>query len=319
MKYILLLPIIILGNSLYSQNILFQDGFEQYDSFSINNFGGWTSLDLDQYYTRTLGGDPAPPSNWVATWPNAYSKQAFQIFEPLAANVTNDPYGTSGEIRNFDPKSGQKFAGSWAGEMTASYKGNEDWLISPQIQLANSGNKLSLWLKTLSSSYGDERFRIGIFSGTGNPTKSEDFTIISQDYSLTEPWQYAFSSWKEFSFDLDNFSNQNIRIGILCLTQQGSMLMVDDVKVTTSEIVLQTYNLEKDNLIKIYPNPAVDKISIISNNKDIKNCKILDTNGRIILNTIEDKIDISTLKSGIYFIQCKFENDKIATKKIIKK
>ena len=74
----------------YSQTVLLNEDFESYQDFTISNIGSWQTLDLDLLNTWTLGGDPAPPTNWVANWPNANAKMAYQIFNPSVANVTND-------------------------------------------------------------------------------------------------------------------------------------------------------------------------------------------------------------------------------------
>ena len=114
----------------FSQTVLLDENFESYQDFTINNIGNWQTLDLDLLNTWTFGDDPAPPTNWVANWPNANAKMAYQIFNPSQANVSNDPTGVTGETRNFDPHSGNKYAACWAGQMVASGQGNNDWLIS---------------------------------------------------------------------------------------------------------------------------------------------------------------------------------------------
>ena len=180
MKKIAIVFLSILFTSAQAQTVLLNEDFESYPDFTITNFGGWSLLDLDQLDTTNyLGGDPAPPINWVANWPNAGSKMAFQIFNFSQSNATNDFIGTSGDIRNFNPRSGQKYAACWAGRMVQSYQGNNDWLIAPAVTLGASGNQISMYLKSLSSSYGDERFQVGVYVGAGNPTKSEDFVIIN--------------------------------------------------------------------------------------------------------------------------------------------
>ena len=54
---------------------------------------------------------------------------------------------------------------------------------------------------------------------------------------------------------------------------------------------------------RIYPNPAVKELFISSANHELVNYQITDCNGRSILTgQMMDKIDISTLTSGIYFL-----------------
>jgi len=74
----------------------------------------------------------------------------------------------------------------------------------------------------------------------------------------------------------------------------------------------------EENIIKIYPNPFNDYIQIVSDNNI--NIKIYDNLGKLRLskeNIKNDKIDVSFLNRGIYFITIQTAN-KIYTKKLIK-
>ncbi|MFV0501175.1 MAG: S8/S53 family peptidase [Bacteroidales bacterium] len=71
-----------------------------------------------------------------------------------------------------------------------------------------------------------------------------------------------------------------------------------------------------DNRIKVYPNPAKDVLNIES--QDFYNIKIMDIYGREVIktNTNTNRIDVSKLEEGIYFIH--FSNkDKAHISKII--
>lgn len=261
-KSLLILSIVFFVQN-NAQTVLLNEDFESYPDFTIINFGQWSVLDLDQLNTTTtIGGDPAPPENWVATWPNAGAKMAFQIFNFSQSNATNDFTGASGDIRNFNPRSGQKYAASWAGQMVQSFQGNNDWLITPAVTLGLSGNQISMYLKTLSSSYGDERFQIGVYVGSGNPTTAADFTIIN-----TLPYQQVpqnlniDNNWRNFIYNLDAYSGQTIRVGIRCITQEASALLVDDVKITTTGTLAVSENIS-ENEVSIYPNPVKDVLTI---------------------------------------------------------
>lgn len=299
--------------NLKSQTILLNENFESYPDFTISNFGQWNLLDLDQLYTWTLGGDFS--TGWYAEWANAGSQMSFQIFNPSQANVTNNDstIDPTQETRNFDPHSGNKYAGCWAGMMQESYKGNQDWLISPAITLGSSENILSMWVKTLSSLPGNERYLIGVYQGSGNPTQSSDFTIIS-----TQPYSLAPLTWKQVSFNLDTYAGQTIRIGIECITQENSMLMVDDVLVTTSNTSLNIENTSsKENLV-VYPNPSLGSINI-DNAENLLKVELYNTEGRLLKTSDKNQLVFTELPSGNYIIKIYNKNGTNAIKKIIKK
>ncbi|WP_417872183.1 choice-of-anchor J domain-containing protein [Xanthomarina gelatinilytica] len=199
---------------------LFSDDFESYPNFIIDGIGDWITIDVDGLPTYT-GGTSSP------TWANAGDPMAYQIFNPTAAGVTNDISGTSGETRDFDPRSGDKYAAAWAAVPGAN-PANDDWLVSPVLSLGASGNSVSFWVKAMSNSYGPENYNVGVYVGTGTPTSGADFTLISPA-SLTAP----YAVWTEDTYDLSAYNNQDIRIGIHCISADRYMFMVDDFSVTT--------------------------------------------------------------------------------------
>src|SRR5690606_12199604 len=129
---------------------LFSDDFESYSNFIIDGIGDWITIDVDGSPTYT-GGTATP------TWPNANAAMAYQIFNPAAAGVTNATSGT--ETRNFDPRSGAKYAAAWAAVPGAN-PANDDWLVSPVLSLGASGNSVSFWVKAMSNSYGPENYNV---------------------------------------------------------------------------------------------------------------------------------------------------------------
>ena len=297
----------------FSQTVLLDENFESYQDFTINNIGNWQTLDLDLLNTWTFGDDPAPPTNWVANWPNANAKMAYQIFNPSQANVSNDPTGVTGEMRNFDPHSGNKYAACWAGQMVASGQGNNDWLISPAVTLGSTGNQLSLWVKTMSLSYGNERYRIGVYFGSGTPVSANDFTIISSPttYSL------APANWTQIKLSLNAFSGQKIRVGVQCVTQEGSMLMIDDFKITTTATLGISESSKNDTFCTAYPNPTNSKI-FVDSTKKIRNIDVYSIDGKYLSQTTQKEIDLSKYPAGNYLLTVRYEDNSSETKKILK-
>lgn len=319
MKKIAIVFLSILFTSAQAQTVLLNEDFESYPDFTITNFGGWSLLDLDQLDTTNyLGGDPAPPINWVANWPNAGSKMAFQIFNFSQSNATNDFIGTSGDIRNFNPRSGQKYAACWAGRMVRSYQGNNDWLIAPAVTLGASGNQISMYLKSLSSSYGDERFQVGVYVGNGNPTKSEDFVIINTLPYQTVPQNLNIdNNWRDFIYNLDDYLGQTIRVGIRCITQEASALLVDDVKITT----IATLNVSENNQnrqIETYPNPVQDEL-YINSDKKVQVAKLYNLDGKLLQSFSKFPLSTKGIATGNYVIQILFEDGSTKTRNIQKK
>jgi hypothetical protein len=320
MKKLLLSLLFIGGLTSNAQVTVYEDSFESYTNFAITGFGNWQTIDGDLLNTYTGG----LPTGTNPNWPNAGAAMAYQIFNPSATtpqpvtNSTDACSTTAGtENRNFDPKTGSKYAACWAGvpSTTGGATANNDWLVSPVITLGTSNNELRFWVKSLSDCYGLEKYRVGVYVGTGTPTAA-NFTIISGVAALTAP----YLTWEEKIFSLNAYSNQSIRIGIRCTTADAYMFMVDDFKVTSSNLKVDEFF---SNKFSTYPNPATNSVTVANNdNILLTNIVITDINGRNVKevkvnNVSETEINISDLTSGIYFMNIDTDNGK-AVKKIIK-
>jgi len=81
---------------------------------------------------------------------------------------------------------------------------------------------------------------------------------------------------------------------------------------------LATDNINLENNIFVYPNPVKSILNIKTNNNEINKIVIYDFSGKVILETIKNKIDFSNNQKGIYFVKIITKDEKIINKKIIK-
>jgi len=316
MKKILLSILFLSGLSASAQLTVFEDSFETYEDFLTTGFGDWQTLDLDLLNTYT-GGQATGATPWL----NAGTPQAYQIFNPTTAVVTNATINVAGseESRNFDPRTGSKYAACWAGVPASNGQtatANSDFLISPVLNLGTTNNELRFWAKSMSDSYGLEKYRVYVYVGTGTPTLLSQFTLISGIAVLTAP----YPAWAENVIALNAYSNQSIRIGIRCVTPDAYMFMVDDFKVTSSNLKTNEFF---SNKFSAYPNPTNNVVNITnSDNILLSEVSITDMNGRIVKtvntnNLTEVQINVADLTTGVYFMNINTDSGK-AVKKFIK-
>jgi len=94
---------------------------------------------------------------------------------------------------------------------------------------------------------------------------------------------------------------------------------VDSVHLTAP---VSVPGIKKTINIRVFPNPTSGKIIINSGSKVHQNIWVKDILGRVLLakesDLLNTKIDLSSFKDGLYFLQLN-SNGKIITKKIIKK
>ncbi|MDR6404877.1 MULTISPECIES: T9SS-dependent choice-of-anchor J family protein [Chryseobacterium] len=317
MKRILLSASLLLTMSLVNaQTVLLDEGFESYTNFAITGFGSWQTLDLDGLDTYTGGGPVVGgTTTWSANWANAGGPMAFQIFNLSASNATNNATSIPGvdeEVRNFSPHGGLKCAVSWAGVPDGGVNANNDWLITPVVNLGATNNVLTLWVKALSPAF-IENYKIGVYTGTGTPTTASNFTIISGTTALTAP----YAAWQQVTYDLNAYAGQNIRVGIQYMASDKYMFMVDDVKITTGTALATNEVGTKTKSVSIYPNPTKGEINI-KTDKKIKSSTVVDMAGRSLLKTNAEKSDLSLLPKGTYLMQVEFTDGTSSSEKIIK-
>jgi PKD repeat protein len=178
----------------------FFDGFENHNDFALS-FAPWTMIDGDGSETYGILDTYFPNNGYTGS---------FIIFNPSNASPPLSGAWAS--------KSGKKYAACFA----AIDFPNNDWLISPPIQLGNSSS-MSFWAKSITDAYGLERFRVGV-STTG--TDPSDFTIIS-----TNPYVEASINWTQFAYNLSAYNNQNVYIAIHCVSNDAFAFFVDDFVV----------------------------------------------------------------------------------------
>lgn len=316
MKKLLLSLFVVTSFSAGAQVTIFEDGFENYEDFSIT-WGDWINVDLDGLGTYSGGmPDPVPPATSVI--PNQFDPKAFMIFNPTVANASNaNTADGADENRNFDPHTGSKYAACWASsDPDTGAPVNNDWLISPIIQLGASNNELTFWAKSMSDSYGLETYRVYVFPGTGTPAPPTGFTALSGLSNVTAP----YPNWELKTYSLNTWSNQSVRIAIRCTSADRYMFMVDDVKVTSSNLSTNDALAAK---FSVFPNPANSVVSIYSNDAiAVNQIQITDLNGRVVKankfdGVSEAQVSVSDLAPGVYMMNIT-SAEGVAVKKIVR-
>lgn len=297
MKKTLLLASFFIGGlfATNAQTVLFEDSFEDYDDFAIDNVGDWTLIDVDGSPTYGFEG---------INFTNSGVPMAFIVFNSTATAPILEP----SEGSDWTGRTGEKAMLCFA----AVQAPNNDWLISPQIPLGTTGNQVSFWSKAGASAYGEERFNVGI-STTG--TDPADFTIIASNQQINSTVTY-----QEFTFDLDDYAEQTVYIAIQCVSNDQFGFFVDDFVVTAETV---SVNSPLAGSFSVYPNPAKDVLNISNSiSAEISSVTIADVNGRIVKQfeangAVDSQINIADLNAGVYFVNIN-SNEGSLTKKIVK-
>ena len=306
------------------------EGFENFESFTISNFGEWSVYDGD--LLETYGISNSSSESGIYEYPNACAQMAFMVFNPSEAGITHALW---------TPFSGNKMAVSFA-----SVEGqNNDWLISPEIK---GGQTVSFYAKSPSIYYGEEEFYF-CYSTTDN--------VFSNFKPIGGLVKVPTDKWTKYSFELPADAKY---FAINCVSNNRFALFIDDIEYESKASVLlelQGFKVYRDkqsitdevvgdftytdnstvdksksytyqvstiydkgesllsNAVSIYPDGGVDSIEgvlpityvdggvLYVKNADGKRVSVNNVNGMSYYNGVadSDKIAIS-LPAGIYVV-----------------
>lgn len=294
MKKLLLSLIVLSAFNAKAQITLFEDSFEFYDDFAIANVGDWTLTDVDLLPTYGFQG---------TTFANTGVPKSFIVFN---ANTTTPPITTVSTAQDWTARTGERHMVCFASTPT-----NNDWLISPQIELG-VGNTISFWAKACNAQYGAERFTVNVST---TDTAPASFTKISAGNFIVTP----NITWIQYTYTLPaSYDSTPVYVGIRCLSPDMFGFAVDDFTVTAT--ALGTQNFFSQNYA-VYPNPADSVLNITGkNNVEVTSAQITDLNGRVVktVNGAVSQINIADLTAGVYFLKLNSAQGA-GTTKIVKK
>lgn len=184
-------------------DVAFQDNFDEYEDFALS-FGDWTQIDNDGSTTWGLAATDFPNSGYVGS---------FIIFNPSETDPPVD------DDERFEPYSGEKYAAAFA----AQDPPNDDWLISPEFLIDDTGYELSLAVKSYSDAYGTDYFVIQVLVG------DETHWLSPENDPVAPP-----TSWAEYSYDLSDFAGEDVQIQIGCVSDDAVAMFVDDIEVKSA-------------------------------------------------------------------------------------
>ncbi|MCX6305867.1 MAG: C10 family peptidase [Bacteroidetes bacterium] len=205
--------------------------FESPDDFTMA-FNPWTVNDVN-------GGETYGIKS--VTFLHNYLPMAYICFNP---EKTTPPLDST----NMHAHGGQKLGCSFSS--VPPNNPNDKWLISPKMSLGLNP-QVELWVKTYNDQFaGKERYNIAVSTTELTPSS---FT------PLTAQPESAPTVWTRKTYSLANYTNQDVYIGIQCVTNDGFIFMIDDISITSSLGTGATNSLER---LVIFPNPAKDHLMI---------------------------------------------------------
>jgi len=275
----------------YELPIVWRDNFECHTPFAIDNIEGWTAIDND--------GSAVYGANDVDFTNEAYFGSGI---------IWNNNEATSvggADINGYSSYEGNQGLHFFAATSTL----NDDWMIGPEFTISGvSSPSLSFWAKSLTDTWGLERFQIAI----GSSTDPADFTVISAG-----SYEEAPTEWTQYEYDLSAYDGQTIRVGIHYVTADAFVLQMDSFVV---EGTLGLNNIQSLDM-NIYPNPVNGNfVTIQTPINGVKYVEVFDITGKRLINTSlsADTLEVSSLSAGMYLIKVTVEGQSKTSKLIVR-
>ncbi len=218
------------------------EDFEGYEDFATE-MQYWTLLDVD-------GEDTFGFTNGI-NFPGETDPMSFIVFNPS---------GTVPPLQFADAYSGDRYGACFSADSGS----NDDWMITPKIQMSNEVATLSFKARSYTTQFGPEQLKVLVSSGSTNPS---DFTVISGDNPLDLPLE-----WTNFEIDLSDYQEELIRVAFNCVSEQTFFMMIDDIQIMNDGAVLGGENPvvmpDRTSLCGNYPNPFNPETTISFDLKD---------------------------------------------------
>ena len=237
--------------------------------------------------------NPAAALNWGGGEVTTLLEEGFESGEaPDWSVYDNDADGNSWEIYSESPDFDLAHSGDYGVGVYYNLNGNDDWLITPQLDLSGySTINFSFWARSHSPDYLED-FNVKL-STTGN--NIVDFTETLDQVSNVP------ASWQEYSYNLSSYSGGPVYLAVQCVSVDDYYLFADDFLVTASSVAVDepiAFIPEKFSLSQNYPNPFNSQTTLsfeIIDKKSRVNLSVFNMRGQKVKTLIDN-----TIMSGRY-------------------
>ena len=225
--------------------------------------------------------------------------------------IDQDGDGYGWDVSAFSGNSNYVHSGSGV-VGSASYINNigalspDNWMITPKLKIPAEGATLSYYIGPVDTNYYQEYYSV-LVSTTGN--SPADFTNTVHAGTVDQ------ASWAKKSYSLAGFAGQEIYIAFRHHNIRDMYwMLIDDIAVTAGNTA-SISEVENANVV-LYPNPVTSVLNIEA--QGIQEVNVLDVNGRTVITANSNRIDMSNLANGVYFVRV-ITAEGVSTQKIAKK
>jgi D-alanyl-D-alanine carboxypeptidase len=241
-------------------------------------------------YGQLLRDSILTPLNLDSTFLDVYDTVLYRIAHPWQNGFDNFNIPRT-SVNSAAWSAGAMY--STSGEMTDWY----DALMNGQVLNQTSFNEMTT------------------FVGSGN----YGMGIAETNINNRTVWYHGGQIWGGYNSSMMYDTASGIIICVLVnqIPAQAYLISSQLHNILTSNPISATESYQENAFLKVYPNPAKDRIFIEVPNQEIKRVAIFDLNSRLIKNSETNNISISELPDAVYIIKVK-TNKGIYHSKFIK-
>jgi len=270
---------------------LLYQGFEPCSSFSTL-IPNWQNLDLDN----------SPTWAWDnVSYPHEGENLPWLCFAP---SETTPP------LSGYSPYLGTKMLMA----MSALSPPNNDWLISPAINLGQNPS-LSFYARSAVADFGLERLRVLVSTTTSSPSS---FTPLHASPYLSLP-----IAWTPYNYDLSAYQNQRIYLAWNCVSVDAFALFLDEIKVvSTGGWVNNSDEYISSPAFRTYPNPCSESFKVDNKSGQAFNLEVYNLKGQRLFrsaNLLEFSSNQLQLSSGLYLLRITQNGSSYVLKQVVLK
>lgn len=286
----------------------------------------FTDLDSSETYTFNIypysnsgsyinyKTDGTVPSGNITT--ERLIKINFEDFENTSA-VSWDTFNVAGSaVWTFT-----EFQGRTTARIKSTNEANEDWLISPALDLTAYDTVMMSFENMLNGTGDSIRLMVSSnYSGSGDPT-----TATWTDITSRARWSSGnYAVVNTDSVELTDYVGGTIYVAFKFASQatQDYLYKIDNIQVfavlpsTNTPDAIQ--DIQRAN-VAIYPNPAENNFFLKTEKRG--SLELLDAVGRVVLNeNIEiglNNIELNDINKGVYIVHIILENGSESVSKLI--
>ena len=324
-------------NSFYTGNTV----SENYGINTPENYYSWTwgnalFVVLDVYRTEIFPGstpaDPSKPTNWDWTLGRTqYDWMRSTLENSTATHKFVFAHHTRGQGRGGKSTAFQFEWGGIGGNQYSFDTNRPGWGKSIHQVFLDTG--VTIFFQGHDHLFAKED--VGGNSGTtiSTPYQNSNNTVVYQEVPMPSDITYTIG----YTANASAYPNGNAMDGTghIRVNVTPTCVNVDYVKAfipgttgsaghsnrevafsySVGSCALGANDVQPEDVINVYPNPANTKVNIQFKDASTHNCKLLNTMGQTVLEFNSNEINTTNIPNGIYFL--KFDSVKNYTKKII--